>query len=316
MNSLPHDRAGDIAMRSIVVTGAAGLVGTRVIQRLLTCGYQIHAVVHTSPPMGHPVMQPGVVLHYVDIANPDWSWLSAAQPVALLHCAAMSNVDECERYPDRANAINEHATRVLALACRLYHIHLLLVSTDYVFDGSEEQPGPYSEDDPVCPLNHYGRSKWRGEVAVQEICEGNTPWMICRTSVVYGPTAWTRPDFTHWLLSKVGKGESVKIVDDQINTPTLSDDLARMLSELVQQQATGIYHTAGSTPINRYQFALALVRRFGLKSSLIQPVSSNELQQIAPRPLKAGLRTDKIRQQLGIIPLSLEEGLMGLNMTL
>lgn len=307
--------------RSIVVTGATGLVGTSVVQKLLGLNDNVYAVVHRQPPIGHPATRmptkditSGVVLHTVDLATvkPDWTWVEAIQPAAVIHCAAMTNVDECERDPSSAYAINECATRSLAEVCARFGAHLVLVSTDYVFDGSDEHPGPYNENDPVHPLNHYGRSKWHGEVAVQDICEGRTAWSICRTAVVYGSTPWTRANFVTWLLAKLRNRESAKVVYDQVSSPTLSDDLADMLIEIVRQRAIGIFHTAGSTIVDRYQFALALANQFGLDSSLIRPVTTRELQQVAPRPLKAGLRIDKIRQRLGVIPFSLEEGLLRL----
>lgn len=307
--------------RSIVVTGATGLVGTKVVQKLLSLDATVHAVVHRQPPSGHPTLEmstkdiaSSVVLHTVDLATvqPDWTWMQHIQPSAVIHCAAMTNVDACELDPAGAYAINERATRSLAETCARYGAHLVFVSTDYVFDGSNEHPGPYNEDDPVHPLNHYGRSKWQGEVAVQNLCAGRTAWSICRTSVVYGSTPWTRANFVTWLLEKLRNGVSAQVVDDQISSPTLAEDLADMLLEIVRQQAVGIFHTAGSTILDRYQFALALARQFDADTSLIRPITTSELQQVAPRPLKAGLHTDKIKQQLALRPLSLTEALLRL----
>ena len=300
---------------SVVVTGATGLLGTKVVQKLLASGDTVHAVVRRQPPPGHPVAKNNageVTLHTIDLAagRLDWTWMETLQPAAAIHCAAMTNVDECERDPANAYAVNEQATRSLAEACARSGVHMLLVSTDYVFDGSDEHPGPYSEDDPARPINHYGRSKWLGERAVQDACEGRTGWSICRTAVVYGSTPWTRANFATWLLAKLRNRESTSIVYDQICSPTLADDLADMLIRLMRQRAGGVFHTAGSSIVNRYQIALALVNQFGLDSSLIRPVATGELRQAAPRPLKAGLRVDKITQQLGVAPLSLEAGLL------
>jgi dTDP-4-dehydrorhamnose reductase len=302
---------------SVVVTGATGLVGTKVVQKLLAAGDTVHAVVRRQPSIGHPATKnttSDVTLHTVDLlaSKPDWTWMEAIEPVAVVHCAAMTNVDDCERDPAGAYAINEHATRSLAEACARYGVHLLVVSTDYVFDGSNDHPGPYSETDPVHPINHYGRSKWRGEIAVQEVCEGKTAWSICRTAVVYGSTPWTRANFATWLLAKLRNGESTRIVYDQICSPTLADDLADMLIGIMRQRAGGVFHTAGSTILDRYQFALALANQFGLESALIQPVATSELRQVALRPLKAGLCVDKVKQKLGIVPLSLDKALLQL----
>jgi dTDP-4-dehydrorhamnose reductase len=307
--------------RSIVVTGATGLVGTKVVQKLLDSNDNVYAVVRKQPPGGYPGTRTptpdttnGVVLHTVDLAaaRPDWTWMQDLRPAAVIHCAAMTNVDECERDPSSAYAINERATRSLAGVCSRYGTHLVLVSTDYVFDGSDEHPGPYNENDPVHPLNHYGRSKLHAEIAVQNICEGRAAWSICRTAVVYGSTAWTRANFLTWLLAKLRKREAVKIVCDQVSSPTLADDLAEMLLEIVRQQTVGIFHTAGRTILDRYQFALALAKQFDADTSLIRPITTSELQQVAPRPLKAGLCIDKIKQQLSLRPLSLAEGLLRL----
>lgn len=296
-----------------LVTGANGIVGTQVVQCLTKQGYCVHALVRQLPPQGHPLYHPLVCLHLLDLAcasEQDMQMLFAeTRPTALIHCAAVANADLCEQQQALAYAVNTIATKLLAKMCARYAVHCLMVSTDYVYNGDQPTGSLYHEDDPVQPLNFYGYSKLQGELAVQEACADRTSWSICRTAVIYGTTAWSRPDFTHWLVTKLRQREPVYIINDQVSSPTCAMDLASMLVKLALLRGKGIYHTAGSSVINRYSFARLLAYSLGLDEGLVFPVTTKDLQQVARRPLNAGLNIDKISTLLGRRPLSAAEGI-------
>ena len=298
---------------AVIVTGACGVVGTRVVQRLIEQEVPVVALTRRMPPPGHPVHHPLVRPCLLDLATAsedDLDTLFARnRPVALLHCAALVNADQCEEQRELAWAVNTAATARLARMCTRYQVHCLFVSTDYVFDGTQAPGCLYRESDTVHPLNFYGYSKWQGELAVQEACEGLTAWSICRTSVVYGSSAWSRLDFVHWLAHRLEEGKQVQIVNDQVSSPTDATDLARMLVTLALEGHSGIYHTAGDSALARYSFARLVAQYLGLDERLIVPVTSQKLQQAALRPLNAGLNVDRISAVLGTRPWSAAEGI-------
>ncbi|MBA2286520.1 MAG: SDR family oxidoreductase [Ktedonobacteraceae bacterium] len=297
---------------TVGVTGAAGIVGTRLVQQLLRAGYAVHAFVHSRPPAGHALYQKDVTLTVMDFANAKertiHQCLEMTRPIALLHCAAWVDVAGCERDPERAYLVNTQVTSTLASICAEKRIHVILISTEYVFDGTLAVGKTYLEHDVVHALNHYGKSKVQAEMAVREACElVLSPWTICRTAVLYGSTRQSRPDFPQWLRTQLGGGKTVQIATDLISSPTHAVDLALMLVTIVKYQLQGVYHTAGTTAVNRYQFALLVARHYQLDETLIQPIHSVELGVL--RPPNVGLCVDKISMHTGRRPLSVQDGL-------
>jgi dTDP-4-dehydrorhamnose reductase len=297
-------------LSGIFVTGAGGLVGKKLVKQLLETELDsIHAVYHQQP---HSIAHHAQLqVHVLDLTTTSTiaNLILAKKPQLVIHAAAMTNVDACEREHQSAYTINVSSTAAIAQACAAVRSRLLYISTDYVFDGTEERPGPYAEDAAVNPLSYYGATKLGGEEAVKRYCEGHTSWAICRTSVVYGYDPTIRPNFATWLIQELSKGREVHIVTDQFNTPTLADHLASMLITVGQRGGDGIYHIAGADCLSRLSFALQIGRVFDLDTSLLIPTTTAVLRQAAPRPLFSGLRCDRISKELGIRPLPLEESL-------
>lgn len=310
MNKMRRD---SVLADTVAVTGATGMVGVRLVRQLLRAGYTVQAIVRSYPAAGHPIYHTNVSISMMDLVAATeqeiMDWLTIARPIALIHCAAMTDVEGCDQRSTLAYRMNARVPWLLARACAQQHVHFVLASTDYVFDGSYQAGHLYAEDDPVHALNHYGNSKLLGEIAVQEACGMKTVWTICRTSVVYGTTPWTRHDIPTWLSMKLRRSEVVYGASDQINSPTYASDLARMLVAVVQERLPGVYHTSGRTPASRYQLLLSIARACGLDESLIQPKLTSELGQAIHRPLNVGLSIEKISRHLGKQPMSLEEGL-------
>ncbi len=302
---------------TVVVTGATGRVGSKIVQALLEAGFSVHTLLHSILPAEHPLIREDVAVTVMDLATlPEqdvFYWLKAVQPIALIHSAALADVADCERWPSRAYLMNTDVTRMLAKACARYQVHFIMLSSEHVFSGTAHPNVLYSERDPVHPLNCYGKSKVLGELAVQEECAKQTLWTICRISVVYGltydPKFWPRPDFMQWVRTKLHQNEALRVVVDQINSPICVVDLIRILVTIVRQQLQGIYHVAGSTPVSRYHFALQIAQTYGLNTTFVQPILTSEADLSPQRPLNVGLCVDKISHDSGVRPLSLEEGL-------
>jgi dTDP-4-dehydrorhamnose reductase len=204
---------------------------------------------------------------------------------------AMTWVDGCEDDPAKATAVNRDAPAALAAAARQRGARTVFFSTEYVFDGAA---GPYRESDAARPLSVYGRTKLEGEEAVLEADPGA---LVVRTTVVWGPEANGR-NFAHQLARRLRAGAPMAVPEDQISTPTYNDDLARATVALVDAGVAGVVHVAGAELLDRAAFARRLAAAMGLDPALVQPVPTAALGQRAARPLRAGLRIDRLRSLL------------------
>lgn len=302
-----------MAGRTLWVTGAGGVVGTKLVEQARASGTyeRILAFAHAparsvtaaegasqeeSEEVDTPTSQLRIVRATLDIGDREAVQHAAATypPTVILNPAAMTNVDACERAPEAAWQANAAGPRHLAEVAQAQGAHLIHVSTDYVFPGDEAHPGPYREDDPTHAISSYGRSKLGGEEAVRAVCGDATPATIVRTALVYGLIPGGRANFVTWLGGELRAGRRVRIVRDQYNTPTLADDLAAVLLWLAERQVTGIYHAAGPDLLGRHEWALAIAQAFDLDTSLIDWVTSAELAQPAPRPLRSGLHCERL----------------------
>jgi dTDP-4-dehydrorhamnose reductase len=213
-----------------------------------------------------------------------------ARPDLILHCAALTNVDRCETEPLLAEGINHLATRVLAGCARDLRIPMIYISTDYVFDGER---GGYSEDDPTNPINIYGETKLRGEMAVRATLKEH---YIIRTSWVFGHGG---QGFLSNLVEHAKKGP-LKLVTDQTTCPTYAPDLAKVLRAVVEHTPPfGLYHAAGSKGTTPYLFGkrtLEIARVDGT----IDPIETGSLTRPARRPRNTVLDCGRLKRILGI----------------
>ena len=287
-------------MRKILVTGASGLLGSRLVDVLseeceVTPTHNISSLHHNSLEMN--VVDRDAVSQVFKMVHPD----------VVVHTAAMTNVDKCETDRESAWNINALGTKNVAQECGAVGAKLIYVSTDYVFDGVK---GRYCEDNQRNPINYYGYTKMKGEDHVKEFCED---FVIARTSVIYG---WhpTKLNFVTWIIESLKRREKTFIAEDHYNSPTFADDLAEMIRAIIENDLTGIYHTAGNERISRYMFALKVARVFELDSSLIAPVKMNDLKGwIAKRPRDSSLSIEKLKRKLGFMQADLDEALERMN---
>lgn len=299
----------------LAIVGAGGVLGVKLVERALAeSDVRIYAFTHGATPAIPAAQSDRVVWQWLDIADNAAvaAALSTASPSVVINSAAMTNVDACEARREEALAANGAGPRHLADSCVRLGARLLHVSTDYVFPGDDQQPGPYIEDAPVRPVNYYGWTKLQGELAVAEVCDGRVPWLVARTALVYGYVPGGRTNFITWLAGELRAGRRVKIVHDQINTPTLADDLATALLHLARHDSQGIIHVAGPDLIARDAWARAIAAYYAQDESLIDILSTAELKQPAQRPLRSGLRTTRSRDLEGVAPRGITAGLEAL----
>ncbi len=284
-------------MTTLWVTGANGVLGSAVVRLAVAAGEYDHivALAHATPSASAPDAE--VEWQALDLRDQEAfaQLASARRPDVIINCAAMTNVDGCEREPALARQINAEGPRGLAQIARAADARLLHVSTDYVFPGDERQPGPYAEGDLVRPVSVYGDSKLGGEQAIAAVMgEASDQYLIVRTAIVIGTGPNQRPNFVTWLAKELHAGNSPKIVTDQYNTPTLAEDLASALLWHAAAGTTGIYHAAGPTLLGRQEWAMAIAQRFNLSTDSIIWVTSDSLNQLAQRPLWGGLRCERL----------------------
>lgn len=297
---------------SIAILGAGGGLGATVVEQAISRSDQpIYAFYHHTIPATDAAISPHVLWQPLDLADPRATCQSIERirPQVIINCASMTDVDGCEMRRSEALTVNGLGPRLLAQACVRLGAYLVHMSTDYVFPGDQQQPGPYDEEASVRPVNHYGWSKLEGERAIFQTCAGRSPWLVVRSSLLYGHMPGGRTSFVKWLVGELRAGRRVKIVNDQANTPTLIDDLAAALLHLVHGRIEGILHVAGPELITRDAWARAIAEHYDLDAGLIDVTTSASLRQRAQRPLLSGLRTKRQMDLRGIRLHGVQEGL-------
>ncbi len=281
----------------ILITGACGLLGSRLCQAALDAGHDVTGLARDLRPAS-----PGIVLMPVDLRQEAAAAAAVAQarPDVVIHAAAMTDVDACERNPAEAYAANVAASAHVAVAAAAGGAHLVYVSTDYVYDG---ESGPYRETDAPAPRGAYAHSKWLGEEVTRLLHPAVT---IARTAVVHGYPGGARANFSSWLIDALTQGKKLNVFVDQIVTPTLADNLAAMLLELGTRRMTGLFHTADADSLSRVDYARRLAAVFGFDPTLITPVPMASVALPAPRPRNSSLLTEKIAGAIETKPMTID----------
>lgn len=212
----------------------------------------------------------------------------------LVMAAGETNVDGCERNPQEAEQVNVVAVRELAKALKAGSGSLLFYSSDYIFDGK----GPRGEEDPPAALSVYGQTKVRAEAAIRE---SGVDHLIVRINVPLAPPE-DGESFYSFVASNLKAGKTVKVVTDQWNNPLDTDRIAKWSWEAWQRGVRGTLHLGGGTYATRYDIARFIAEYIGADQSLIQPIKSEELKQVAERPKRGGLLIAKQCELFGTAP--------------
>lgn len=287
----------------ILVTGVNGLLGQK-LATLLQQDKSVHLIATARSPSAVPIVNGE--FHRMDIgdAREVSRVMALTRPDVIINTAAMTQVDQCQLEQDACWKANVHGVENLLAAAATIGAHLVHVSTDFVFDGRHEL---LDETATPGPVNFYGESKLKAEQLVQQ---GEVPWCIIRTVLVYGITRdMSRSNIVLWVKNNLEKGKSIQVVSDQWRTPTLAEDLAAGCYLAAAKKATGIYHISGADYMSVHEIAMRSAAFFKLDTSLINPTDSSSFTQPAKRPLKTGFVVEKARRDLGYQPHTFEEGL-------
>ena len=233
------------------------------------------------------------------------------KPDIIINTAAITNVDYCEKFEKNAFDVNVTGTKNIAKIAEKLGSKLIHISTDAVFSGNKKF---YTEEDRPNPISVYGKTKLESENIISKVTDS----IILRPSVIFGwiPFEYIKTrdesrktmNFGLWVLDQLYKNNKISIVNDQINTPTLADNLAENILKIIKKDLTGIFHLSGLSCISRLDFSKKIAKTFGYSNNLISSISSEKLKQIAPRTLESCLKCDKIVQN-GVNLLKIDQAI-------
>jgi dTDP-4-dehydrorhamnose reductase len=287
--------------KRILITGSSGLVGTYFCRLTALKKYRVYTLFHLEPSnFGNSFSvdlsnSPGVFRQVLDEVEPD----------IIVHLAAMTNVDQCEIERNAADKVNHLSVKKLVnYMANNKECFLLYVSTDYVFDGEK---GNYAEADETNPINWYGMTKLLGE---QELLDCNSErWGIARTSTPFGVHA-KKLNFPSFVVKNLSQKHEIKVLTDQITSPTYALNLAEMMLELIDNRVEGIMHLSGSSQISRFNQALEIASAYDLDKGLIKPASIKEMNWKARRPKNSSLNITRACNTLTKKPMKFKESLL------
>ena len=228
--------------------------------------------------------------------------LKFINPDAVIHTAAITNVDLCEEKPNLAKKVHVDGTKHLVNICKNLGTYFLYISTDSVFDGER---GNYTENDDPNPLNIYAKTKFEGEVETLKYANSS----VIRTNI-YGFNWLSKLSITEWILKLLREKKQINLFKDVFFSPILVNNFAEALFEIVEKKITGVYHVAGPESITKCDFRRKIANIYKLDSNLIKPISISELDLKAPRPLNPTLNCSKIQLVIKTKLLNVEEGLL------
>lgn len=283
----------------LLVTGASGLLGLNLSLLAARLGHDVIGLVNSRELRDVPfevrrvdLLSTGSALAEIETIRPD----------AIVHCAAVANINAAEAEPDLAVELNAVVPGRLASAAKKWEIPFVQISTDAVFDGLR---GGYVEDDVTHPLSTYARTKLEGEQAVQS---ANPESLIVRT-VFYGWSLSGKRSLAEFFVNKLTAGEPLQGFSDTLFCPLYVEDLAVTILDMLSSELTGTYHVVAPESLSKYAFGVRIARLFGFDSDLITPIRAQDLDRGAVRSLNLTLSPEKVQSALGVTLPTVDEGL-------
>ncbi len=274
-------------MTRILITGASGLLGLNLA---LDAGgaHEVTGVDRNTlnsapfPVIKADLLNPGAISNILKESNPD----------AVIHCAAIADVDSCEAHPDLARQVNTELPGRLADECARRRIRFVHISTDAVFNG--QKTGSYSESDQPSPEGVYSTTKYEGEKAVLQV---NPAAIVARVNF-YGWSLSGKRSLAEFFVNNLSNGRTVNGFTDVTFCPMLVNELGEILIGMLERGLHGLYHVVGPQAMSKYQFGIEIARKFGLRDSLISPQSVDKSSLNAHRSHNLWLSTHKLSTDL------------------
>lgn len=289
-------------MKRLMITGAGGFVAGSVL--LQAKGrWETLAIIRKPDPAVAAAASRTEVADITDSASLR-ACFEAFRPDAVIHTAALADIDYCEQHPEQTYTVNATGSEIIAAYCAEYGCRLVFCSTDTVFDGKR---GMYTETDVPTPVNAYARSKAEAERLTLSRLPNSA---VARLSLVLGIPLIARGNaFLPGLLRRLSAGEAAPFPSNEIRTPVDVVTVGAALLELAENAYRGFLHLSGNTRLSRYEMACRIARHLGYPETLIQPVDSSAMPDRAPRPADVSLDNTLAQSVLSTPMLSLEEGL-------
>jgi dTDP-4-dehydrorhamnose reductase len=292
-------------MKRILVTGGSGFLG-RYVTEALKERYTVLGTYHSQTQV-----RDTCELIRLDLTEADTvqEAFTTFHPDVVVHTAALSDVDACERHPDAAHRVNIQGTEAVARGAVAVGARLISISTDQVYDGVK---GLYDEADVPQPLMVYGRSKLEGERRAAAICSQT---VILRLALMYGWGSSPRLNFVDWLVQRLREGQEVSLFTDQYRTPLYVVQASEVIMRLIDvPEVHGTFNLGGGERINRYAFGLTLCAVFDLPNALLKSIEMGSIMGLAARPRDCSMNSARISGLLQITPLTVEEGLRAMRL--
>ena len=285
----------------IAITGSNGFLAQHLCVFLAQQGFEVIGCGRGANRVQSPETFAYHTVELTDVSSVH-QFFSSVRPEVMIHTAAMSKPDECMQNPDMCLLHNVTATSLLAEASKSYNTKFIYSSTDFIFG----EGGPHSETDQPSPLNFYGESKWIAEQALLSILPDA---VIFRPVFIYGKQ-WPgmRGSFIHWVANALQANKPIKVVTDQLRTPTFAPDICKGITTIIRTNQTGIFHLAGKDILSPYEMAIAVAATLELDKKLIEPVTADSFPEPVKRAKKSGLKIDKAGILLAYEPTSFAEG--------
>jgi dTDP-4-dehydrorhamnose reductase len=291
--------------KKILVIGGSSLLGYKLLSN--TNNFELYASYNKNL-----INLKNIETLKIDITNEkNCEKILNLKPDIIINTAAITNVDYCEKFEKNAFDVNVTGTKNIAKIAEKLGSKLIHISTDAVFSGNKKF---YAEEDRPNPISVYGKTKLESEKIISKVTDS----IILRPSVIFGwiPFEYIKArdesrktmNFGLWVLDQLYKNNKMSIVNDQINTPTLADNLAENILKIIKKDLTGIFHLSGLSCISRLDFSKKIAKTFGYSNNLISSISSEKLKQIAPRTLESCLKCDKIVQN-GVNLLKIDQAI-------
>lgn len=232
-------------------------------------------------------------------------FIQKVSPQIIIHAASLGNVDYCEQHPTEAYEVNIKGTQNIVDAAKKINAKIIFLSSNAIYDG--EKP-PYDEKSQPNPIDVYGKTKVKGEKA---IINSSLTYAIVRLITMYGwPQVGGRSNPVTWIIENLKKGQRINVVNDIYNNHLWAGQAAEAIWAVIKLNIKNkIYNIGGGDCISRYDLALKVAKVFSLDSSLITPVGSDFFKSIAKRPKNTCFNISKMEKELGVKPLTVDEGL-------
>lgn len=281
---------------TLLIIGASGLLGAEVFYRFSRKDGKIIGTYYS-----YPFSTDHMQTVYMDLADSKGvrAVLEVTKPDRILISGAMKDVDRCEAHPDQAHRVNVVGTETICQWASQNGSSVCFVSTDYVFDGVDPPDGGYTDTSATNPVNTYGRTKRDAEKIVLDM-----GGCVVRVALLFGnPRIERTNNFALFLLDKIASGDVVYLYDDVVTTPTYVPWAAMAIQELIEADASGIYHLTGSEAVSRFDYGMMIASEFQGGSSMILKKKFKPGNGIAPRPQRSPLRPSDILKDMECGPM-------------